>query len=150
MNGGESILVVESDPDVSDLICRQALGPMGCHPRLVPTAAAALEQARRSPPDLIVSNLDLPDLSGKDLLTALSSLGGTAPLVVVAEKGQEQRVIQAFRLGAADALFLPAPDRAVLAAGAVEAYHAMQGVTGDDAGQSTAGALEVICFAIEK
>jgi hypothetical protein len=49
-----------------------------------------------------------------------------------------------------DALFLPAPDRAVLVTGAVEAYHAMQGVASNDAGDSTAGALEVICFAIEK
>jgi len=110
MNAAEDVLVVESDPAISDVICRQALGPLGYHARLVSTAAAALEQARRSPPDLIVSNLDLPDLSGKDLLTALSFLGGVSPLVVVAKKGQEEGVIQAFRLGAADALFWPARD----------------------------------------
>jgi DNA-binding response OmpR family regulator len=110
MKAGENILVVESDPDIADVVCRQALGSLGYRPRLVPTAAAALEQARRSPPDLIISNLSLPDLSGKDLLAALSSLGGTAPLVVVAGKGEEQGVIQAFRLGAADALLWPARD----------------------------------------
>jgi DNA-binding response OmpR family regulator len=110
MNAGENILVVESDPDIADLICRQALAPLGYRPRLVPTAAAALEQVRRSPPDLIVCNLGLPDLSGKDLLTALSSLAGAVPLVIIAEKGQEQGVTQALRLGAADALFWPARD----------------------------------------
>jgi CheY-like chemotaxis protein len=110
MNAGENILVVESDPDISDLICRQALAPLGYRLRLVPTAAAALEAVRHNPPDLIICNLGLPDLSGKDLLTALSSLAGAVPLVVVAEKGQEQGIIQALRLGAADVLFWPARD----------------------------------------
>ncbi len=58
--------------------------------------------------------MNLPGLSGKDLLTALSSQGISAPLVVVAEKGQEQSVIQAFRLGAVDALFWPARDAEVV------------------------------------
>ena len=75
---------------------------------------AALKQIGHSLPDLIVANLNLPDLSGKDLLTALDSQGSRVPVVVVAEKGEEQNVIQALRLGAADALFWPARDAEVV------------------------------------
>jgi GAF domain-containing protein len=56
----------------------------------------------------------LPGLSGKDLLTALTSQGVNSPVIVIAEKGQEQGVIQAFRLGAVDALFWPARDAEVV------------------------------------
>ncbi|HMA08746.1 MAG TPA: response regulator, partial [Ramlibacter sp.] len=77
-------------------------------------AASAIQQAFKNPPDLIIANLNLPGLSGKDLLTALTSQGSSAPVIVVAEKGQEQSVIQAFRLGAVDALFWPARDAEVV------------------------------------
>ena len=111
---GERILIVESDPDISDLVARQALKPLGYATTVVGEAASAIQQAIQSQPDLIIANLNLPGLSGKDLLTALGSQGITAPLIVVAEKGQEQSVIQAFRLGAVDALFWPARDAEVV------------------------------------
>ncbi len=111
---GERILIVESDPDVSDLIARQALRPLGYETIVVDEAGSAIQRAVQNSPDLIIANLNLPGLSGKDLLTALTSQGVDAPLVVVAEKGQEQSVIQAFRLGATDALFWPARDAEVV------------------------------------
>jgi two-component system NtrC family sensor kinase len=111
---GERILIVESDPDISDLIARQALKPLGYDVSVVGEAASALKQAVQTQPDLIIANLNLPGLSGKDLLTALASQNISAPLVVVAEKGDEQSVIQAFRLGAVDALFWPARDAEVV------------------------------------
>jgi FixJ family two-component response regulator len=113
-SSGERILVVESDPDISDLIVRQALQPLGYEVIAVEDAASAIKQAVQASPDLIVANLSLPGLSGKDLLAALTSQGVRAPLVVIAEKGQEQSVIQAFRLGAVDALFWPAHDAEVV------------------------------------
>ncbi len=110
----ERILVVESDPDISDFIARQALKPLGYEVVLVGDAGAAIKQAVQMPPDLIVAGLNLPGLSGKDLLAALASQGISAPLVVVTEKGQEQSAIQAFRLGAVDALFWPARDAEIV------------------------------------
>jgi len=111
---GERILIVESDPDISDLVVRQALKPLGYNTSVVGTATAAIQETVQTPPDLIIANLNLPGLSGKDLLTALASQGIRAPVIVVAEKGQEQSVIQAFRLGAVDALFWPARDAEVV------------------------------------
>jgi two-component system NtrC family sensor kinase len=114
VSSGERILIVESDPDISDLIARQALKPLGYHVTVVGDAASAIKQAVPTPPDLIVANLNLPGLSGKDLLAALASQSVSSPLVIVAEKGEEQSVIQAFRLGAVDALFWPARDAEVV------------------------------------
>ena len=114
VSSGEQILIVESDPDISDLIARQALKPLGYNVSVVEEAASAIKRAVQTQPDLIIANLNLPGLSGKDLLAALSSQNVSSPLVVVAEKGQEQGVIQAFRLGAVDALFWPAHDAEVV------------------------------------
>jgi len=111
---GERILIVESDPDISDLIGRQALQPLGYQLTLTGEAGAAIKSAVQNPPDLILANLNLPGLSGKDLITALMSQGISAPLIVIAEKGQEQSVIQSFRLGAVDAILWPARDAEVV------------------------------------
>jgi FixJ family two-component response regulator len=113
-SSGERILIVESDPDISDLVARQVLQPLGYNVVVVGDAASAIKQAVQTSPDLIVANLNLPGLSGKDLLAALASQGIRAPLVVIAEKGQEQGVIQAFRLGAVDVLFWPVRDAEIV------------------------------------
>ncbi len=115
MAPGERILIVESDPDIADLIGRQSLKPLGYQVAVVGDAASAIKTAVQSTPDLIVANLNLPGLSGKDLLTALNSQGVKTPVVMVAEKGQEADALVAFRLGATDALFWPARDAEVVA-----------------------------------
>ncbi len=111
---GERILIVESEPDISDLVGRQALQPLGYQLTLTGDAGTAIKSAIQNPPDLILANLNLPGLSGKDLITALTSQGINAPLIVIAEKGQEQSVIQSFRLGAVDAILWPARDAEVV------------------------------------
>jgi DNA-binding response OmpR family regulator len=112
----ERILVVENDPDVSDLIARQALKPLGYQISVAADAASAIRLAVQSAPDLIIANLILPGLSGKDLLVALSSQGISVPFIVLANKGSETDVIQAFRLGAADFINVPVRETEVVVA----------------------------------
>lgn len=114
MNSGERIVVVESDPHIGDLISRQALQPLGYQVTVVTSASAVLQQALQTPPDLLIANLNLPGLNAKDLLVALSSQGINVPLVVIAEKGQEEDILQAFRVGAMDYLHWPARDAEVV------------------------------------
>ncbi len=110
----DRILLVENDPEISDLIARQALKSVGFQVDVVADSSTAIKQALEAPPDLIIADLNLPGLSAKDLLVALNSQGVNAPLLVIAGKGQEQDIIQAFRLGAADYLLWPARDAEVV------------------------------------
>jgi len=112
----ERILLVEYDPEVSDLISRQTLQPMGYRVEVVSGATQAIQEAVRFAPDVIIANLSLPGLSGKDLLVALSSQGLEVPVIVLAPKGMEGDVIQAFRLGAADFLGWPVREAEVVSA----------------------------------
>jgi DNA-binding response OmpR family regulator len=113
-SSGEHIFVVESDPGISDLISRQALQPLGYQVTVVKDASTALKRAIQTHPDLLIANLNLPGLNAKDLLVALASQGVNVPLVVIAEKGQEEDILQAFRVGASDYLHWPAHDAEVV------------------------------------
>jgi len=115
-NGGDRILLVENDPEISDLIARQTLKSVGFQVEVVPDSASAIKRALQTPPDLIIADLNIPGLSAKDLLYALNSQGVTTPVLVIAKKGQEHDIIQAFRLGAAEYLLWPSRDAEVLSA----------------------------------
>jgi signal transduction histidine kinase/DNA-binding response OmpR family regulator len=112
----ERILLVENNPEISDLISRQTLQPMGYKVNVVGGAASAIQEAVRFAPDIIIANLNLPGLSGKDLLVALSSQGMEVPIIVLTVEGKEADAIQAFRLGASDFLSLPIREAEVLSA----------------------------------
>ena len=112
----ERILIVESDPEISDLIARQALKPLGYRVKIVNDGSTAIKEAFQLSPDVIIVNLNLPGLSGKDLMVALTSQGMNVPVIVVAERGMESDVIQAFRLGASDYLSWPIREAEVVAA----------------------------------
>jgi DNA-binding response OmpR family regulator len=114
MNTGERILIIETDPDIADLIGRQALQPLGYHVTVTASAASALKAAVQTSPDLILTDLNLPGLSGKDLLAAFNSQNIQSPVVVIAGRGQENDAIQAFRLGAVDVMFWPLRDAEVV------------------------------------
>ncbi len=111
----EHILLVENNASISDRLARQALRPLGYHVDIVLHASAALQEISRLQPDLIIANLNLPGLSGKDLLVAIQSQGYDIPFIVLAEETKEGDILQAFRLGAADFLSYPTQETEVVA-----------------------------------
>ncbi|MEW6503696.1 MAG: ATP-binding protein [Chloroflexota bacterium] len=112
----DRILIAESDPVIADFVSRQTLQAAGYQVYQVSDGAAALSRAVQILPDVILANLELPGLSGKDLLVGLNSQGVHIPVILIARKGTENEIIQAFRLGAADYLIWPAREAEVLSA----------------------------------
>lgn len=112
----ERILVVENDPKISNLIVQQTLLPLGYRVKVVEASAAAMLEAQQFSPDLIMTDLNLPGLSGKDLLVALSAQGIDVPVLVISGKGMESDILQAFRLGATDYLIWPVREAEVVSA----------------------------------
>jgi len=105
----EHILLVENNASISDRIARQSLRPLGYQVDIVLHASAALQEINRIQPDL-----NLPGLSGKDLLVAVQSQGYEIPFIVLAEETKEGDILQAFRLGAADFLSWPAQETEIV------------------------------------
>jgi DNA-binding response OmpR family regulator len=110
----EKILVVDSDDHSRDLIVRQTLQPSGYQVKTAEDVGSAIRLALQFQPDVIIADLNLPGLSGKDMLVAFSSQGINTPVIVMAEKGEEPKVIQAFRLGASDYFLRPIREPEVL------------------------------------
>ena len=102
------ILVVDDEPDLLELV-RLALSQAGF---VVETAAGgreALEKIRRSPPDLVVLDLMMPDLSGNDVCRQIRSDGALAelPIVMLTAKSKEVDRVVGFELGADDYVAKP-------------------------------------------
>ncbi len=110
----EKILVIDADDHSRDLIVRQTLQPSGYQVKAAEDAGSAIRYALEFQPDVIIADLNLPGLSGKDMLVAFSSQGINTPVIVMAEKGEEPKVIQAFRLGASDYFLRPVREPEVL------------------------------------
>ncbi|OGN88961.1 MAG: hypothetical protein A2Y88_05900 [Chloroflexi bacterium RBG_13_48_10] len=103
----ERILLVESDPQINELIAQQTLRPLGYQVEVVESASSAINDIDKIAPDLIIADLCLPEVSGKDLLVALTSQGIDVPVIVITPRGRESDALQAFRLGAVDFLTHP-------------------------------------------
>lgn len=110
------ILVVEENPEIRDQIQNQILKPLDFRVQATDNANDGIAQAIELQPDVIITNIDLSGLSGKDLLVALSSQGVDAPVILLAEEEKEGDAIRAFRLGAVDYLTLPLKEAELISA----------------------------------
>jgi two-component system repressor protein LuxO len=74
---------------------------------IAPSGAAALHCAERRAPQALVLDVNLPDMSGLDLLRRLRGLGHACEAVVVTAEGSVNRAVEAMRQGALDFLVKP-------------------------------------------
>jgi two-component system NtrC family sensor kinase len=103
----EKILVVDDDPQVLDLIAEQVLKPQGYQVATAQDGNTALKFAMEMKPDILIVSLEIPGLSGKDLLAALRTQESEATVIATGPKGSETQMMQALRLGAKDYLTKP-------------------------------------------
>lgn len=111
----DRILIVENDADICDLIGRQALQSMGYQVQTAGDAQGAISKAIQFSPDIAIVDLNLPSLSGKDLMVALTSQGISIPIIAMTKRGGEEDLVQSFRLGATDFLLWPVKEAEVIA-----------------------------------
>lgn len=64
---GNRVLVVDDDPFIQQM-AEALLGRGGLHVEIAPTGAAALARMADPPPDLVLLDLGLPDISGLEVL----------------------------------------------------------------------------------
>lgn len=75
-------VVVEDDPHIGVLV-EFALEPLGLAVERFDDGEAALARVRRAPPDVVVLDLMLPRLSGRDVLRALDADAALARVPVL-------------------------------------------------------------------
>jgi two-component system phosphate regulon response regulator PhoB len=102
------ILVVEDEKDLQDVLAYN-LRQAGHDPVVVGEGREALARIAAEPPDLVLLDLMLPDISGTDVCRALKGDPATRhiPVVMLTAKGEEIDRVVGFELGADDYVVKP-------------------------------------------
>jgi len=108
MRGVPMVLVVEDDPVILKLL-EVNFDLEGYDVIVAKDGEEGLEQARTGDPDVIVTDIMMPRLSGLDLLTALKQDAKTAeiPVILLSAKAQTGDVRIGLEAGAADYITKP-------------------------------------------
>ena len=99
------LLLVEDDVAIRDALIR-ALSERGHAVASTPTAMAALQQVLKAPPDAVLLDLGLPDLSGQEALRMIRSVS-TVPVLVITARDDEAEIVRALDAGADDYVVKP-------------------------------------------
>ncbi len=105
----EVILVVDDNRQISDFLSETVLPGMGYDVLVARDANSAIKviKQQKNQLDLMLLDLQLPDLTGLDLLRRLSKDGFHIPTILMTGHGSEQVAAEAFRLGVHDYLAKP-------------------------------------------
>lgn len=100
------ILVVDDEVHARTAL-RELLTAEGYQVSLAADGEEALERLVEFPPDLVVSDIQMPQMNGMQLLTALRERDRDLPVIVVTAGGELRTAVEAMRAGAADYITKP-------------------------------------------
>jgi CheY-like chemotaxis protein len=99
---GLRVLVVDDEPDTRDML-KAGLGQCGAEVVAAASAAEALEAIEKSAPDLLISDIGMPDEDGYELMRRVRLLpaesGGRVPAIALTAYARVDDRMQALRAG---------------------------------------------------
>ncbi|HEX2148086.1 MAG TPA: response regulator [Pseudorhizobium sp.] len=99
------ILVVDDEPQIQRLL-KPSLTAAGYEVIEAVTGAEALKAVATQAPDLVILDLGLPDMDGKELIASLRGWS-EVPIVILSARDREREMITALDLGADDCVEKP-------------------------------------------
>jgi two-component system phosphate regulon response regulator PhoB len=110
------VLIVEDEPDIADLI-RFHCDREGMEAEVIGAGKPAVESIRKTPPDVVILDLMLPDVGGIEICRRLKQWPETReiPVVMVTAKGEESDVVTGLEIGADDYVVKPFSPRVLMA-----------------------------------
>ena len=110
------VLVVEDEPGIADVI-RYTLQSEGFAPETAASGSQALALLAAAPPDLVILDIGLPDMSGFDLFRQLQRLPGgpQAAMIFLTARTEEIDRVAGLELGADDYVAKPFSPRELAA-----------------------------------
>jgi CheY-like chemotaxis protein len=99
---GLKILVVDDEPDTREML-KAGLGQCGAEVAVAASAAEALESIGQSAPDLLISDIGMPDEDGYELMRRIRRLpaeaGGRVPAIALTAYARTEDRMHALRAG---------------------------------------------------
>ena len=105
MENKKRVLVVDDEQEIT-LVLRSGLSKHGYDVRVAGEGEAALELFRAWPPDLVVTDLSMPNMNGLRLCKELREISAV-PIIVLSVKGDEATKVEALDSGADDYVTKP-------------------------------------------
>lgn len=103
----EEILIIDDSKQICAMLAEYVLPELGYASAIANTGRQGLNRLRQRLPDLILLDLQLPDISGLDLLRLIAQEGYDVPVILMTAHGSEAIAVEAFRLGARNYLIKP-------------------------------------------
>jgi CheY-like chemotaxis protein len=99
---GLKVLVVDDEPDTREML-KAGLGQCGASVSVAASAAEAMEAIEKSPPDLIISDIGMPEEDGYELMRRIRQLpaeaGGRVPAIALTAYARVEDRMHALRAG---------------------------------------------------
>jgi signal transduction histidine kinase len=114
--GAARILVADDNSDMREYVARLLRGH-GHHVTVAADGRAALDIALANPPDLVLTDVMMPEMNGFELLAALRRNGSTAdtPVILLSARAGEEARAEGMEAGATDYLIKPFSSRELIA-----------------------------------
>jgi two-component system NtrC family sensor kinase len=106
---GELVLVADDSGEVRRFLEERVLIPAGYRVRSVGDGMSALALAQELDPDVVITDHQMPNLTGLQLIERLRKKSPQTPVILISSEGSELMAIEANRAGAADFLVKPFP-----------------------------------------
>ena len=101
----QRILIVDDEPQITRVL-RRSLTTHGYDVRSAADGESALETLTDWPPDLVVTDLSMPNMNGLELCKRLRTIS-QIPIIVLSVRGEEQTKVEALDAGADDYVTKP-------------------------------------------
>jgi len=99
------VLYTDDDPQITEVVRTYFthFAPE-CALEVVTDGRSCLDRMLRGNVDVLLLDLELPDINGLQILSELASRGDATPVIMVSAKGQTQLAVKALRAGAVDCI----------------------------------------------
>lgn len=116
MTPTRTALIVEDEAEIAELV-KFHLAREGVDAVIAKNGKKALELAKKSPPDLMVLDLMLPDLGGLEVCRRVRSDDAlkSIPIVMLTAKGSESDIVTGIEMGADDYVTKPFSPKVLMA-----------------------------------
>jgi len=101
------ILIVDDRRENIIFLANNILRPEGYEVITAMDGEKGLEKALEEKPDLIITDMQMPKMTGDEMIRALRKAGKNTPVILTTFHGSESAAIKAFRAGATDYLIKP-------------------------------------------
>jgi DNA-binding response OmpR family regulator len=103
----KTILIVDDDEDLRGALAEQIGAEDEFRTVEAPTARAGVAAAAEHRPDLILMDVDLPDMDGRDACAELREAGVTAPIIMLTAASADEDTVRGLDAGADDYVTKP-------------------------------------------